>query len=174
MTVSESKTVTAHEIFNNILFDKEVYGQFIESGVVELRARLIATSDSDEYEKGDKITHFYQKIYLNVNEKNGKEGSFEPKTDDAPGDYRRSWCKAGNRVIYINSGHPAYKAVQLDEEEWRSYMKQEMLKQYVLLYLEEGKYSMFGNGEDITKMDPIEAGKCIMDKVEEVYQRSFS
>ena len=52
-------------------------------------------------------------------------------------------------------------------------MKQEMLKQYVLLYLEEGKYSMFGKGEDITKMDPIEAGKCIMDKVEEVYQRSF-
>ena len=158
----------------DILFDKDIYGQFIEAGVVELRARLIATSDSDEYEKGDKITHFYQKIYLNVNEKNGKEGSFEPKTDDAPDDYRRSWCKAGNRLIYINSGHPAYKAVQLDEEEWRSYMKQEMLKQYVLLYLEEGKYSMFGNGEDITKMDPIEAGKCIMDKVEEVYQRSFS
>lgn len=32
---------------------------------------------------------------------------------------------------------------------------------------------MFGNGEDITQMDPIEAGKCIMDKVEEVYQKSF-
>ena len=111
---------------------------------------------------------------MNINEKSGKEGSFEPKTADDPDDYRRSWCKGGNRQIYINSGHPAYKAVQLDEEEWRSYMKQEMLKQYVLLYLEEGKYSMFGKGEDITQMDPIEAGKCIMDKVEEVYQRSFS
>ena len=52
-------------------------------------------------------------------------------------------------------------------------MKQEMLKQYVLLYLEEGKYSMFGDGKDITTMDPIEAGKCIMDKIEEVYERSF-
>ena len=156
-----------------ISFEQEDYEEYLSAGVLELRARLIAMDDSDEYEKGDRITHYYQKVYLNIDEKNGKEGSFEPRTDDAPEDYRRSWCKAGNRLIYINSGHPAYKAVQLDDEEWRSYMKQEMLKQYVMLYLEEGKYSMFGNGEDITEMDPIEAGKCIMDKVEEVYQKSF-
>ena len=157
----------------DITFDKEQYDQYLSEGVVELRARLIALSDCDEYEKGDKITRFYQRIYLNMDDKNGKDGAFEPRTDNAPEDYRRSWCKAGNRLIYINSGHPAYKAVQLDDEEWRSYMKQEMLKQYVLLYLEEGKYSMFGDGKDITTMDPIEASKCVMDKVEEVYQKSF-
>ena len=157
----------------DISFDKEQYDQYLSEGVVELRARLIAMSDCDQYEKGDKITHFHQRIYLNMDDKNGKEGAFEPRTDNAPEDYRRSWCKAGNRLIYINSGHPAYKAVQLDDEEWRSYMKQEMLKQYVLLYLEEGKYGMFGDGQDITTMDPIEASKCVMDKVEEVYQKSF-
>lgn len=157
----------------DIEISKEVIAQYLEAGVMELRARLIAMSDSDEYEKGDRITHFYQKIYLNKDEKSGKDGAFEPRTADEPDDYKRSWCKGGSRLIYINCGHPAYKAAQLNDEEWRSYMKQEMLKQYVLLYLEEGKYGMFGNGEDITQMDPIEAGKCIMDKVEEVYQKSF-
>lgn len=157
----------------DIVMEKENLSKYLLSGVIEIRARLIAMSDSDEYEKGDRITHYYQKIYLNKDDKSGKEGAFEPRTADDPNDYRRSWCKGGSRLIFLNCGHPAYKAAQITDEEWRSYMKQEMLKQYVMLYLEEGKYSMFGNGEDITKMDPIEAGKCIMDKVEEVYQKSF-
>ncbi|MGE9965707.1 hypothetical protein ACQRAW_12925 [Fusicatenibacter saccharivorans] len=157
----------------DIEISQEVYEKYLDAGVIELRARLVAMNDSDEYEKGDRITHFYQKIYLNKDEKSGKDGAFEPRTANEPSDYKRSWCKGGSRLIFINSGHPAYIAAQQDDEEWRSYMKQEMLKQYVLLYLEEGKYSMFGNGEDITQMDPIEAGKCIMDKVEEVYQKSF-
>ncbi len=157
----------------DIVIEKDVYKQYLDKGIIEIRARLIAMNDSDEYEKGDKITHFYQRAYLNMDEKNGKEGSFEPKTDNKPDDYKRSWCTAGNRAIIINSGHPAYISAQEDDEEWRNYIKQEMLKQYVLLYLEEGKYSMFGNGEDITQMDPIDASKCIMDKIEEVYQKSF-
>lgn len=157
----------------DIVFDEKGLAPFIEAGVLELRARLIATEDSDEYEKGEKITHYYLKLYLNKDEKSGKEGAFEPRTADDPNDYRRSWCKGGSRLIFINSAHPAYKASQGTDEDWKSYMKQEMLKQYVLLYLEEGKYGMFGNGKDITTMDPIEAGKCIMDKIEEVYERSF-
>lgn len=157
----------------DIEMTKDIYEKYLDAGVLELRARLIAMNDSDEYEKGDRITHFYQKIYLNKDEKNGKDGAFEPRTANEPTDYKRSWCKGGSRLIFINSGHPAYIAAQQDEEEWRSYMKQEMLKQYVLLYLEEGKYGMFGGGEDITQMDPIAASKCIMDKIEEVYQKSF-
>ena len=158
----------------DVVFEEEKLSSFIDTGTVELRARLVATSDSGEYERGDRITHFYQKFFLNKDDRSGKRDSFEPGTQDAPDRFQRSWCKAGNRQIIINSGHPAYKAAQGDDEDWKSYMKQEMLKQYVLLYLEEGKYGMFGSGEDIRTMDPIDASKCIMDKIEEVYHRSFS
>ena len=158
----------------DILFLEEELSPYLDSGAMEIRARLVATEDSDEYEKGDKITQYFQKIYLNKDEKSGKEGAFEPMTQNDPDNYRRSWCKAGNRQIIINSGHPAYKASQSNDEDWKSYMKQEMLRQYVLLYLEEGRYEMFGNGSDITEMDPIDASRCIMDKIEEVYQNSFS
>ena len=157
----------------DLYFDQQLIEQHLESGVMEIRARLIATEDSGEYEKGDKITHYYYKVYLNQDEKSGKDGSFEPRTADEPQDYRRSWCKGGSRLIYINSGHPAYKVSQDDEYVWKNYMKQEMTKQYVLLYLEEGKYSMFGKDDEIATMDPIEANRRIMDKVEEIYQRSF-
>lgn len=157
----------------DVVFEKDKLEEYIDAGVVELRARLVATEDSDEFEKGDKITHYYQKIYLNSDENKGKDSSFEPKTDNQPENFRRSWCKGGSRTIIINSGHPAYIASQDDEINWKSYLKQEMLKQYVLLYLEEGKYGVFGEGIDITTMDPIDASKCIMDKIEEVYQNSF-
>lgn len=157
----------------DILFDEAEISNYLEAGEMEIRARLIATEDSDEYEKGDKITKYYHKVYLNKDEKSGKDGSFEPRTADEPNNYRRSWCQGGNRIITINSGHPAYKASQEDDDDWKDYLKQEMLKQYVLLYLEEGKYKMFGDGKDITQMDPLESYKCVLDKIEEVYNNSF-
>ena len=157
----------------DIVFLEDQLSEYLESGTLEIRARLIALADSDEYEKGDRITHYYQRIFLNKDDKSGKEGSFEARTSDEPENFRRSWCKGGSRYIFINSGHPAYKVSQANDEEWKDYIRQEMLKQFVLLYLEEGKYAMFGNGDDITIMDPIDASKCVLDKIEEVYQRSF-
>lgn len=157
----------------NIEFSEDRYSEYLDRGILELRARLIALEDSDEYEKGDRVTHYYQKIYLNMDEKSGKEGSFEPQTIPSPNDYRRSWCTGGTRRIIINSEHPAYKIAQENEEEWRSYMKQEMLKQYVLLYLEEGKTGMFENDKKFSEMEPLEVNTVIMNKIEEVYKKSF-
>ena len=55
-----------------IVFEKVVYEQYLTEGVLELRARLIANKDDNQYEKGDKITFYHYKVFLNSDEKNGK------------------------------------------------------------------------------------------------------
>lgn len=158
-----------------IEFPENVYSTYIQEGVLELRARVVASAASGEYEKGERITDYRYKIFLNQDEKNGKDGSFIPRTDPQPDNFRRSWYKkyGNDRIIYINNAHPAYLAIQYDESRQIEYMRQEMLKQYVLLYLAEGKFSMFGNGVDLSEMELVEATQCIMDKIEEVYHRSI-
>ena len=59
------------EPIKDIFFDQKVYEQYLTSGLLELRARLIAVEDSGEIEKGDKITSYKYKIYLNCDEKMG-------------------------------------------------------------------------------------------------------
>ena len=44
---------------------------------MELRARLIANNDDSDYEKGDKITFYHFKIFLNSDEKHGKNDAFD-------------------------------------------------------------------------------------------------
>jgi hypothetical protein len=156
-------------------FSHNIYEPYITAGCLELRARVIAKSDSGEYEKGDRITEYRYKIYLNKDDNHGKEDSFDPKTVNEPENFRRSWYKkyGNDRSIVINSGHPAYLAIQYEEEQQIEYIKQEMLKQYVMLYLAEGKFATFGDGKDIAEMELIDAANCIMDKIEEVYQKSI-
>lgn len=60
-----------------IQFDQQTYEPYLTEGVLELRARLIANADDPQYEKGDKITFYHYKIYLNSDEKNGKNDSFD-------------------------------------------------------------------------------------------------
>lgn len=49
-----------------------------------------------------------------------------------------------------------------------------MLKQYVLLYLAEGKYDMFGEeGKDFADLEPQEAADQVLSKIENVYYRSL-
>ena len=128
-----------------IVFDQKIYEPHLLEGVLELRARLIANADDPQYEKGDKITYYNYKIFLNSDEKNGKTDSFDVQSVVAPEDYRRSWYKAGNgRTITLNVGHVAYLNVSDYPDVQHDYIREQMLKQYVLLYLAEGKYDMFG------------------------------
>jgi len=168
------EVVTQH--LPNITFAQSVYQQFLSSGVLELRARLIANEDDEDYEKGDKITFYNFKIFLNSDEKHGKTDAFDVNSVAAPDDYRRSWFTPGtNRTITLNVGHSAYLIVQDYPDIQHEYMKEQMLKQYVLLYLAEGKYDMFGSaGVEFTGLEPQEAADRVIEKIERVYSQSLS
>lgn len=159
-----------------IMFSQSVYSKFLESGVLELRARLIAAEDDEQYEKGDKITFYHYKIFLNCDEKHGKNDAFEIKSMDAKDNYRRSWCDAGaRRTIYINIGHSAYTFLSEFPEVQHEYLREQMLKQYVMLYLLEGKYDMFKiDNKDFSDLEAHEAAEQVVNKIESVYFRSLS
>lgn len=160
------------EYLPDIVFEQTVYEQYLAAGVLELRARLIAREEDEQFEKGEKITYFHYKVFLNCDEKNGKNDAFDIKSVDDPENYRRSWYTPGiGRTIYLNIGHTAYLNVKDYPDTQREYMREQMLKQYVLLYLAEGKYEMFGPG--FSDMEPHEAADCVLQKVESVYWNSL-
>lgn len=139
---------------------------------MELRARLIANEDDPIYEKGDKITSYHFKIFLNKDEKNGKSNSFKPMSVEAENNFERSWRKSGNdREIYLNVEHPAYINLKDYPDIQHDYMREQMLKQYILLYMDEGKYDIFGDG--FTDLEPQEAADIVLQKVESVYYESL-
>ena len=70
--------------------------------------------------------------------------------------------------------HAAYLSVKDEEEFQYSYLREQMLKQYVLLYLAEGKYDMFKDeNKDFTDLEPEEAVSRVMQKIEKVYYESL-
>ena len=157
---------------DEIVFDKDTYEPYLPKGTLELRARLIANEDDPIYEKGDKITSYHFKIFLNTDEKNGKSHSFEPRSVEDEDNFERSWRKSGNdREIYLNVKHPAYINLNDYPDIQHDYIREQMLKQYVLLYLDEGKYDMFGDG--FTDLEPQEAVDKVLQKVESVYYESL-
>lgn len=160
---------------DEIVFARSIYESHLTEGIVQLRARLIANDDDDQFEKGDKITSYHFNIYLNMDEKNGKNDAFDVQSIDAPDNYRRSWFTPGtNRVIYLNVGHAAYLNVKDYPDIQHEYLREQMLKQYVLLYLAEGKYDMFGaEGKDFADLEPQEAADQVIEKIENVYYRSL-
>lgn len=165
--------ITQH--LDDIIFSKSVYEKYLSSGVLELRARLIANEDDSEYEKGDKITFYHFKLFLNCDEKNGKNDSFDVRSIDAPENYKRSWHTPGSgRTIYLNVGHPAYLNVKDYPEIQYEYLREQMMKQYVLLYLDEGKYDIFSdNGKGFPELEPQEAVERVIEKIESIYSQSL-
>lgn len=160
---------------DKIVFDKSIYERYITEGILELRARLIANEDDEQFEKGDKITSYYYKIFLNMDEKNGKNDAFDVQSIDAPDQYKRSWFTPGNgRTIYLNVGHVAYLNAKDYPEIQHEYLREQMLKQYVLLYLAEGKYDMFvEKGQDFADLEPQEAADRVIEKIEHIYYKSL-
>ena len=166
---------TVTEPIDEIVFDQETYEQFLSVGELQLRARLIANEEDPQYEKGDKITVYHFKLFLNMDEKNGKNDSFDVESVDAPENYKRSWYTAGNaRKITLNVGHVAYLSVSDYPDVQHEYIREQMLKQYVLLYLAEGKYDMFGEeGKAFADLEPQEAADQVIQKIESVYYESL-
>lgn len=158
-----------------IVFDKATYSKYLTEGVLELRARLIANEDDSKYEKGDKITFYNYKIFLNSDEKHGSADSFDINLVKSPEDYRRSWNTPGNgRTITLNIGHAAYTNLESYADIQHDYLREQMLKQFVLLYLSEGRYDMFGDiGKDFVELEPQEAAEQVLQKIESVYYQSL-
>lgn len=156
---------------DNIVFAKNIFEQYLDSGILELRAKLIANESDEKFEKGDKITFFNYKIFFNCDEKNGKNDAFNIRSVDAPEKYQRSWCTPGiNREICLNVGHAAYLKFKDEPSFQREYLKEQMLKQYVLLYMKEGKFDMFGmQGKDFLDLEPQEAVEQVIEKIENIY-----
>lgn len=54
------------------------------------------------------------------------------------------------------------------------YLREQMMKQYVLLYLDEGRYDMFSqNGKDFSELEPQEAADQVLEKIESIYAQSL-
>ena len=142
-------------------------------GRILVRGKLIVDSDYPPYfQRAERISDDGTVVYFNKNEKNGHLDEFEPEQFDAPEDSRRSWLK--NKKIVLNIGHPAYK-MHIDNELEREYLKEQMLKQYVYLYLSENQLSIFGESDSDsfdaldfdTKIDKIN------NTIELVYKKSL-
>lgn len=157
-----------------IVFDRGVYEQYLSEGVLELRARLIADADDEQFEKGDKITYYYYKVFLNCDEKSGNRDSFDVRSTISPDDFRRSWCQPGNgRSITLNVGHRAYLMLSDNPDIQHEYIREEMLKQLVLLYLAEGRFDMFGEAGEFINLEPQDAVNQVISKIESVYAQSL-
>ena len=112
---------------------------------------------------------------MNSDEKDGKNDAFDVISIDNPENYKRSWFTPGTgRTIYLNIGHTAYLNVQDFPDIQHEYLREQMLKQYVLLYLAEGKYDMFGEQvSDFAELEPQEAADRVIEKIERVYSQSL-
>lgn len=157
---------------DEIVFDRKTYEPYLSEGVLELRARLIASDDDPMFEKGDKITFYNFRIFLNMDEKNGKSDSFDIQLANAPDRFERAWRTAFNgRTITLNVGHAAYLNLSDYPEIQHAYLREHMMKQFVLLYLDEGKFDVFGDG--FAELDPQEAADKVIQKIESVYYLSL-
>ncbi len=162
---------------DDIYFAPQEIEQYIDKGPLELRARVIANGNSGDYMKGDRITSHKMVFYYATDAKTGFENSFEIISRKEPGNHRRSWNEiTGNsRNIVLNIGHIAYEGVKGDEEVQREYCKEQMLKQFVLLYLREGKYEIFGiTAEDLENIDPVDLVDKVSNEIEHVYRESLN
>ena len=78
-----------------------------------------------------------------------------------------------NEDIFYEVGH-AFGTFQKRLADYpeiqQDYMFEQMLRQYVMIYLAEGQFNMFKLGdEEFLDLDPVKAAEKVIDKVEEIY-----
>lgn len=157
----------------DVLYEKDSFQDKLSKGKVILRGSLIAKGKIlDKYFKSQRIHKHDLLTFFNRDEKNGNIDDFFPIQRDEPNKYVRSYIEGKN--IILNIGHPAYKKSAKTEYE-REYLREQMLKQYVILYLKESNYNIIGikNGAEFSKLDPEKQRNIVLDKIEDVYYRSF-
>jgi len=152
----------------DIVFSKTTYENHLLKGVLEIRARLISNCNIGDIEKGDRLTHYDYKVYFNRNEKKGIEDSFDIQYKKLPDDFRRSWVEGygQQKVIYFNIAHPAY-VITKEQGNTEEYFFEQMLKQFVNLYVREGNYSVLSiDRREYEYLDPYQKHEKINDCIE--------
>ncbi len=158
-----------------ILLERDVYENHLTKGIVQLRARLIANSTIGSIQKGDRLATYKYQIYFNRNEKKGIQDTFEPYPLKQPEDPRRSWTGGAgeNRMIYLNVSHPAY-SLSKDNGTTESYIFEQMLIQFVNLYIREGNYSVLETDKDeFLNRDPYQQYELILKSIDTLLFRSL-
>src|SRR5699024_10209434 len=135
----------------DINFDKEKYVASMLRGRVEIRARLSATEDFGQFEIGEVITKNPPLIVFLNQDGDSIAETFNNK-NLIESDERRSLVTGskGNWDFNLYIQHPNYKRLNNDEEERKEYIEEELLKQRVIVHLNEFNYSMLDtlNGEN--------------------------
>lgn len=159
-------------VIDDIIFDQE-YEQYLKHGELLLCAKVVSTNGDHGFAKGERICPYDIVLYFNVDEKSGLNNSFTPLSENRPEIHNRSWAKlVGNsREIVINTGHPAFKRIQDDDDLLEDYLSQEILRQFVLLYLKNGNFKMFTI--DPEKDSPEQIVGNVLSKMEDAYYQSF-
>ena len=171
-TIANDKIIVPSNSVKKVAFthtvSKQNSVQYAENRIV-LTVKVIGSGK----EKRKELPYFFD--VDKPDNSRGKNDSFDVQSVVAPEDFRRSWYTAGNgRTITLNVGHVAYLNVSDYPDVQHDYMKEQMLKQYVLLYLAEGKYDMFGEqGKDFADLEPQEAADQVLQKIESVYFQSL-
>ena len=174
-------TVLSHQDeiieIGDIAFDKAYYDDKLLKGVLELRADLSCIEANSVYTMGEKITSRKLQIYYQMNEKTGLEDSFLIDQFDAPDEPRRSWTRyeGSQRYICFNIKHPAYLMTIGYEDIENEYLRSQMLQQFVMLYLQEGKFDKFlAEGQSFDDMSEADIVTHVMETIEKTYYDSFS
>ncbi len=135
---------------------------------------LICVEDNEVYYESEILTEYYKTFYFNCDEKSGKADMFSIKTEDFEENnlFKRSDLRiAGtDRTIIINSAHPAYLARKEEPDDQRAYMKEQVLKQVMNIYIREGKSSVFNNNfESLDKLEASQRAFVLKDRMEGVF-----
>lgn len=163
----------------DITIDAATYEPVLLKGILELRADMICTStDNPEFMRGEIVTQYYFKFNFNQDDKKGAYGAFEALGAHCKGtenEKKRSYLDVSStpNKIFINIDHPAYIRLSTDEDRQEEYIRQEIMKQYVMMYL----YSNAGNEMfhiDEENDNPYEIATKVLDEMEEVYFNSVN
>lgn len=155
----------------DIIFAKDIYDNFLSSGKICIRARIIANEATGNYQKGERLRQYDYFVFFNKNEKSGIEDSFKIQIVENVDDKRCSWIEGrrGDRKIFINTGHPEFKLLS-GEKDQNMYITRLMIKEFAYLYVIEGNLSKIlpddPNGENTDRNDFI---RLLNQKIDELW-----
>lgn len=162
----------------DIEFTEGKYINKLESGVIEIRARISAAKDFEGYEISEELSQASKiKVFFNREEDKGVSLFQSIGAIKDYDSYKRSFLDGDNRgwIFNLNISHPSYRNIQDDPDMRREYIQEEMLKQTLMVFLKLDNYSIFDKdknwfqSEDLSNADLAEQVYTACDKL--IYNR---
>src|SRR5699024_2892763 len=127
----------------DIIFTKDQYEAEMLRGKIEIRARLSATDDFGIFELGQVITKNPPLIvFLNQDGESVSETFNNKKLIESDERRSRITGSKGNWDFNLYIQHPSYRRLNVDEDERKEYIAEELLKQTLMVHLSEGNFSV--------------------------------